>query len=133
MAVITVGHHPELTKEQAQEVFAKHFAGKYVVRTFTGPLRDFAIDKNAFIAVAVKLDQTGSETKFVYSGRGAALLSEVAEVPVSDDDCGLDFTSDVAMILASNALAAEFRGKHPDTARSAPPRACKACKDCRSK
>lgn len=68
MAVITVAHKPELTKEQAKEVFAKHFAGKYVVRDFTGPFRDFVVDKNAFIAVAVKLDQTGSETKFVYSG-----------------------------------------------------------------
>lgn len=68
MAVTTIAHKPNLTKEQAQEIFAKHFAGKYVVRDFTGPLRDFAIDKNAFVAVAVKLEQSGTETKFVYNG-----------------------------------------------------------------
>jgi hypothetical protein len=68
MAVTTIAHKAELTKEQAQEIFARHFAGKYVVRDFSGPFRDFAVDKNAFIAIAVKLEQTDSETKFVYTG-----------------------------------------------------------------
>jgi hypothetical protein len=68
MAVTTIAHKPELTKEQAQEIFAKHFAGKYLVRDFTGPLRDFAVEKSAFVAVAIKLDQTATETKFVYAG-----------------------------------------------------------------
>jgi hypothetical protein len=68
MAVITVAHKPELTKEQAQEIFAKHFAGKYKVEDFRGLFRDFMVVKNPFVGVAIKLDQTGSETKFVYSG-----------------------------------------------------------------
>jgi hypothetical protein len=68
MAVVTVAHKPELTKAQAQEIFAKHFAGKYTVEDFRGLFRDFTVVKNPFVGVAVKLDQTSSETKFVYSG-----------------------------------------------------------------
>lgn len=68
MAVITVAHKPELTKEQVQEIFAKQFAGKYQVHDFRGLFRDFVVEKNPFVGVGIKLDQTGSETKLVYSG-----------------------------------------------------------------
>lgn len=34
MAVVTIAHKPEMTKEQAQEIFAKHYAGKYKVEDF---------------------------------------------------------------------------------------------------
>ncbi len=74
MAVITVAHKPELTKAQAQETFAKHFAGKYTVEDFRGLFRDFTVVKNPFVGVAVKLDQTSSETKFVYGGAGPEMV-----------------------------------------------------------
>ncbi len=68
MAVIVVAHKPDLTKEQAEEVFRGHFAAKYTVEKFKGPLRDFTVVKNPFVGVALKLQQTGNETKFTYAG-----------------------------------------------------------------
>ena len=98
MAKVTIAHKPELTKEGAMEVFAKHFAGKYRVAPFRGLFRDFVIEKNPFVGVAVKLEQSSSETKFVYNAftsrwwarallgmligplMGRALTAEVREV-----------------------------------------------------
>jgi hypothetical protein len=68
MAVATIAHKPELTKEQAQELFRRHFDGRYSVEEFRGPFRDFAVVKNPFVGVAVKLEQGANETKFVYTG-----------------------------------------------------------------
>jgi hypothetical protein len=68
MAVATIAHKPQLTKEQAQEIFAKQFASKYKVHEFKGLLRDFVVEKNAWVGVALKLEQTDTETKFVYAG-----------------------------------------------------------------
>lgn len=67
MAKVTIAHKPELTKEQAQVIFAEHFSGKYRVSRYRRPLRDFVIEKNAFVGVAIKLDQRGNETSFVYN------------------------------------------------------------------
>lgn len=66
MAIIVIAHKPDMTKEQAQEIFRKGFEGKYAVEGFKGLFRDFVVVKNAFTGVAVKLEQTGSETKLVY-------------------------------------------------------------------
>jgi len=68
MAVKTIAHKPGLTKEQAQEIFAKQFEGKYKVEDFKGLFRDFTVVKNPFTGVALKLEQSEGETKFVYSG-----------------------------------------------------------------
>jgi hypothetical protein len=68
MAVKTIAHKPSLTKEQVQEIFAKHFTGKYSIEKTHAMRRDFMVVKNAFVAVAVRLEQTGSETKLVYNG-----------------------------------------------------------------
>src|SRR5262245_53418175 len=71
MAVATVAHKPGLTKEQAREIFSRHFAGKYTIEDWKGPprgLRDFVVVKSAFVAVTVKLDQDQNNTKFIYSG-----------------------------------------------------------------
>jgi hypothetical protein len=68
VAVIVIAHKPELTKEQAEALFRKHFEGKYAVEDFKGFLRDFMVVKNPFTGVAIKLEQTGTETKFVYAG-----------------------------------------------------------------
>jgi hypothetical protein len=73
MPVSKIAHHPELTREQAQDLFRKHFEGKYKVEDFRGPYRDFIVVKNPFVGVAVKLEQTGKETKFVYSGQARRL------------------------------------------------------------
>jgi len=68
MAVATIAHKPELTKEQLEEIFRSHFAGKYTVEDFKGFLRDFQVVKNPFVGVSVKLEQGGNDTKIVYSG-----------------------------------------------------------------
>lgn len=67
MAKVTVAHKPELTKEGAMEVFARHFSDKYRVAPFRGLFRDFVIEKNPFVGVALKLEQSRTETKFVYN------------------------------------------------------------------
>lgn len=82
MAVAKIAHKPGLTKEQAMEVFKKHFQGKYEVipttksfgadeearRTWMVLPRDFIVQKNNFVGCGVQLQQTGNETKFVYAG-----------------------------------------------------------------
>ncbi len=71
MAVTAIAHKPSLTKEDVRATFARHFAGKYTVTDWTGmprSMRDFMIVKSGFVAVTVKLDQTPTETKVVYSG-----------------------------------------------------------------
>ncbi len=67
MAKVTVAHKPELTKERAMEIFARQFSDKYRVAPIRAPFRDFVIEKNAFVGVAVKLEQSSTETKFVYN------------------------------------------------------------------
>lgn len=71
MAVREIAHKPDLTKEQAQEIFRKHFeAAGYSVEEFKGPFRDFMIVKSPFVGVAIKLEQdpADNKTKLVYSG-----------------------------------------------------------------
>ena len=77
MAVITIAHKPALTKEQTQALFTKHFEGKYKVEDFKGPFRDFMVVKNPFTGVAIKLEQTDSETKFVYAGLAPRLWARM--------------------------------------------------------
>ncbi len=85
MAKVTIAHKPELTKEQAQEIFAKHFSGSYKVAPYRRPLRDFVIEKNPFVGVAVKLEQQNNQTGFIYNAFAprwwaAALLGIVFSV-----------------------------------------------------
>jgi hypothetical protein len=71
MAVRDIAHKPDLTTDQAREIFRKHFepAG-YTVDDVRGPFRDFMVVKNPWIGVALKLEQDAddNQTKFVYSG-----------------------------------------------------------------
>ena len=67
MAKVTIAHKPELTKERAQEIFANHFSGKYRVAAYRKPLRDFFVEKNPFVAIAIKLEQRSDQTNFVYN------------------------------------------------------------------
>lgn len=68
MAVATIAHKPEMTKEQLQEIFAKHFEGTYDVHEFRGFGRDFVIAKNPWVGIAVKLEQSEGQTKLNYNG-----------------------------------------------------------------
>ncbi len=75
MAVTKIAHKPDLTKEQAMEIFRRHFEGRYEVIPRVRPRlaiaaawRDFVIIKSAFSGVSVKLEQGNDETKFVYNG-----------------------------------------------------------------
>jgi hypothetical protein len=71
MAVTKIAYKPELTSEQAMEIFRRRFEGKYEVLPTSGlqrARRDFWVKKNAFIGVAVRIEQGQGETKFVYTG-----------------------------------------------------------------
>jgi hypothetical protein len=69
MGVVTIAHHPQMTWEQAMEVFQKEFGNRYKVYSLKPwPMRDFAVRKNGFVGVTMRLVQTKGETKFVYSG-----------------------------------------------------------------
>jgi hypothetical protein len=72
MAVAKIAHKPDLTKEQAKDIFRRRFEGKYGVEDWKGPLvgssRDFVVVKNPWTGVSVKLEQAQNETRFVYSG-----------------------------------------------------------------
>ena len=39
MAVMKIAHKPDLTKEQAQRAFTRHFEGKYAVKPCDGLCR----------------------------------------------------------------------------------------------
>jgi hypothetical protein len=70
VAVSTVAHRPDLTKDRAREIFRAHFEPKYRIEDAKAPLvlRDFIVVKNPFVGVAVKLEQGSNDTKFVYGG-----------------------------------------------------------------
>lgn len=82
MAVATVGHHPELTKEETFEIFQRHFGDKYEVYPEDSRFRDFAVKKSGWAAVGVRLEQKPGETKFVFGGftpsKGAANVQAVS-------------------------------------------------------
>ena len=77
MPIITIAHKPDLTVEQVVEIFRKRFEPKYRVEVLKGFFgrgvlirgRDFIVVKNPWVGVGVKLQQSDSKTKFVYSGR----------------------------------------------------------------
>lgn len=71
MAVATIAYKPELTAAQAEDIFRRHFQGRYKVEAWKGPItnrRDFIVIKNSFVGVSVKLEQGTNQTKFVYTG-----------------------------------------------------------------
>jgi len=71
MAVKEIAYKPELTKEQAEEIFRGHFEPKYQIEHWRGVVpRDFMVTKNPWVAVALKLeqDENAQKTKFVYAG-----------------------------------------------------------------
>lgn len=74
MAVVTVAHHPELTAEDAMELFRTHFAGKYEVYEarpttpgITPAGRDFIVKKSGWTAVGVALRHEPNATVFLFT------------------------------------------------------------------
>ena len=67
MAEILVSHRPELTVEQAIDLFSRQFAGDYEVYKYWGPGRDFVVKKNGRTAVGVRLKQQENQTSFVFT------------------------------------------------------------------
>jgi hypothetical protein len=68
MAIINIGSRPDLTPDQAREVFAQHFAGKYEVVTSNALNRQFIIRKSGWAGVGVRLKQEKTGTSFVFTG-----------------------------------------------------------------
>lgn len=68
MAIVSIGNRPDLTPEQAQEVFAQHFAGKYEVVHSNALRRNFIVKKSGWSGVGVRLKQDKTGTTFVFTG-----------------------------------------------------------------
>lgn len=65
MSRVVVRHNPDLTVEQALEVFQKGFEGKYrVYRTPRLVVGDFIVHKNPFAAIFCTLENKPHETAF---------------------------------------------------------------------
>ena len=68
MAVTKIAHKPNLNAVAAMEIFRNHFDGKYKVNEFKGLFRDFVVEKNPWVGVGVRLEQSDGQTKFNYNG-----------------------------------------------------------------
>jgi hypothetical protein len=83
MAVAKVAHHPEMTWEQVMELFKREFGGRYKVYSLKRtPMRDFVVQKNGFVGVSMRLEQTKNETKLIYSGFSPSLLARLVVGPL---------------------------------------------------
>ncbi len=68
MAIVNIGNQPDLTKEQAREVFERAFTGKYEIVRSTAMRRDFIVKKNSWSGVGVRLKHERTGTSFVFTG-----------------------------------------------------------------
>ncbi len=66
MATITIGHRPDLTNEQVQQIFAQRFADCEIIRS-NAVNRDFIIKKNGWTGVGVRLKQEKNATTLVFT------------------------------------------------------------------
>jgi hypothetical protein len=67
MATISIGHRPDLTKEQVQQIFAERFAGDCEVIRSNAINRDFIIKKNGWTGAGVRLMQEKNATTLVFT------------------------------------------------------------------
>lgn len=68
MAKITIAHKPGLTTDEARGIFSAHFSEKYRVTRYKGPFQDAVmIEKNPFVAVAIKIQQQRDQTQLVWN------------------------------------------------------------------
>ena len=77
MATISIGYKPELSKEQAQEIFTQGFAGKYEIVKAHVMRRDFVVKKSGWAGVGVRLQQDNSDTSFIFTGMMPNMLLQV--------------------------------------------------------
>ena len=106
MAKVTTAHRPQLTKEEAQEIFARHFAGKYRVERYARPLRDFAVIKSSFVGVAVKLEQKPDGTAFIFNAYAPAWWAAMLVGMLASTLMGRGLTAEVRQFLET---APEFK------------------------
>ncbi len=66
MATITIGHRPDLTKEQVQQIFTQRFDDCEIIRS-NAINRDFIIKKNGWTGVGVRLKQEKNSTTLVFT------------------------------------------------------------------
>ena len=74
MAIITIGHRPDLTKEQVQAIFTERFAGEFEIIRSNAINRDFIVKKNGWTGVGVRLKQEKTGTSFVFTAMMPNLL-----------------------------------------------------------
>ncbi len=68
MAIVSIGNQPDLTPDQAREIFAQHFAGKYEIVKSNAINRQFIVKKSGWSGVGVRLKQEKTGTSFVFTG-----------------------------------------------------------------
>jgi hypothetical protein len=68
MAIISIGHKPDLSIDEAREIFARGMAGRYEIMTSEVRSRHFIVQKDGWRGVGVKLQQREGETRFVFTG-----------------------------------------------------------------
>ena len=67
MATISIGHRPDLTKEQVQQIFAQRFHDCEIIGS-NAVNRDFIIKKNGWTGVGVRVKQNNDgTTTFVFT------------------------------------------------------------------
>jgi radical SAM superfamily enzyme YgiQ (UPF0313 family) len=78
MAVVIVGHHPELIAEEAMKVFQRHFTGKYVVYMYKlVGIRRIVVKKSAWVGVIVRLKQEKGKTSFDVNYYSPSMLARM--------------------------------------------------------
>ena len=68
MATVVLAHKPELTVDDATEVFSRHFAGRYEVEHQPNP-GSFVVRKSRWAALNVSLVQREDSTSFTFTGK----------------------------------------------------------------
>lgn len=68
MAIVSIGSKPDLTKDEAREIFARHFEGRYEIVRSNAMKRDFIVKKSGWTGVGVRLKQEKTGTSFVFTG-----------------------------------------------------------------
>jgi len=68
MTTVIVAPKPELTPENAAEVFSRHFAGRYVVEHEPAD-GSFVVRRSRWAALNVSLEQREDSTSFRFTGK----------------------------------------------------------------
>lgn len=77
MAIVTIPHNPQLTKEQALEAFQRRFAGTYDIYPTKQRNRDFIVKKSNWSGVGVRVKQEADKTSFVFTPMMPNLMLQI--------------------------------------------------------